>query len=71
MGKTRLWKRVISMVLIIGMLLPAVPTDVFTMAGKTIKLHFRNDMNWSTVNAYAWNDQETIKSWPDPLRDKI
>ena len=64
------WKRVISMVLIIGMLLPAVPTNVFTMTGQTIKIHFRNDMNWSTVKAYAWNDQGAIKAWPGTTLSK-
>ena len=59
-----LWKRVLSMLLIVAMLLPAVPTDVFTMTGRDIKLHFRNDVNWSQVNVYVWDGDGPIKSWP-------
>lgn len=64
------WKRILSVVLIIGLILPILPADILAANSKTIKLHFRNDANWSSVYAYAWNDAGYIKQWPGTLLSK-
>ena len=58
-------KKVLSLILVIGLMLPMLPTDIFAASSKTIKLHYWNSLKWSKVNVYAWNeDVSNLGSWP-------
>lgn len=65
MKRTKFFKKIASLVLAFAMILLAIPTMQAKADETTIKVHFKNTENWSSVYAYSWDSTGTLLgAWP-------
>lgn len=79
-NKKQIWKQIVSLFLVIAMVLSMAPVSSFNVQAEetsqvseeqvTMKLHYNNSGNWSTVYVYAGESDEsddwvlTTNEWP-------
>lgn len=65
MKRTRFFNKFAGLVLTFTMILLAIPTMQAKADETTIKVHFKNTENWSSVYAYSWDSTGTLLgAWP-------
>ena len=70
MNATKVWKRVLSIVLAVALVMSVTPvgtfmdveTDAATSTSMTV--YFQNNWNWTDVRAHYWGGSETSGNWP-------
>ena len=62
------WKQIVSLFLVLCMVVTMMPATQLTANAAsdtvTVKAHFKNTDNWSTVNIYTWGDGNPGGGWP-------